>query len=132
MSDNNETILTVLRHCTREECFGCPYRQTRGCTRKMAFTAKQYIDHLLKCNAELEAHPGLMWRKASDPPEESGRYLCIVNCGVRNPKYRLDTVRYDAEFKVFRVSAIVHEVLYWAPTPETPEGIILYEEEKVQ
>lgn len=55
MPEINETVMTVLRHCAKEECYGCPYRQTRGCTRKMAFTAKQLIDHLLKRNAELEA-----------------------------------------------------------------------------
>lgn len=51
----HDTILSVLRHCVKEDCYGCPYRNTRGCTRKMAFAAKQSIEQLMKKVEELQA-----------------------------------------------------------------------------
>lgn len=72
------------------------------------------------------------WRKASDPPEETGRYLCIIEYGRRSPKYKMGPVRYDAEIKNWRPMYIADEVTHWAPLPEAPEGVVLYEEEKMQ
>ena len=60
--DNVERIRTILKQCIKGECYACPLRQTRECTRSMAFTANQTIVSLLnqlekveKRNAELEA-----------------------------------------------------------------------------
>lgn len=50
-----ETILKVLRHCMKEECFGCPYRGSKSCTRRMATSAKQAIEQLIARVTELEA-----------------------------------------------------------------------------
>lgn len=53
--NNHGTILSVLRHCAKEECYGCPYRGDRSCTRKMVFSAKQSIEQLMKQVEELQA-----------------------------------------------------------------------------
>lgn len=60
--DNIERIKTILKQCIKGECFGCPLRKTRECTRSMAFSANQTIVSLMtqvekleKRNAELEA-----------------------------------------------------------------------------
>lgn len=50
-----ETILSVLRHCMKEDCYGCPYRGSKACTKRMATAAKQAIEQLMKENAELKA-----------------------------------------------------------------------------
>lgn len=59
--DANERIRLILKQCGKGECFGCPLRQTRECTRSMAITANQTIQSLekqvkdlKKRNAELE------------------------------------------------------------------------------
>lgn len=59
--DNNERIKLILKQCGKGECFGCPLRQTRECTRSMAIAANQeimslekQIKTLEKRNAELE------------------------------------------------------------------------------
>lgn len=59
--DNLERIKVILKHCIKNECYGCPLRQNRECVRSMAFTANQtivslekHIKELEKRNAELE------------------------------------------------------------------------------
>lgn len=52
--ENYDKIKTILRHCIKCECYGCPLRKTRECTRSMAFTANQTIMSLEKQNEELE------------------------------------------------------------------------------
>ena len=52
--ENLEKIKTILKHCIKNECYGCPLRQSRECVRSMAFTANQTIVSLEKRNAELE------------------------------------------------------------------------------
>lgn len=51
--ENHETILKVLSHCAKESCYGCPYRGSRSCTRRMAIAAKQAIEQLMKEVSEL-------------------------------------------------------------------------------
>jgi len=51
----HDTILSVLRHCMKEDCYGCPYRGSKCCTKRMATAAKQAIEQLQKRVAELEA-----------------------------------------------------------------------------
>lgn len=53
--NEHETILKVLRHCMKEDCFGCPYRGSKCCTKRMATAAKQAIEQLMKEVAELKA-----------------------------------------------------------------------------
>ena len=53
--DKHETILKVLRHCIKEDCYGCPYRGSKCCTKRMATAAKQAIEQLQKEVAELKA-----------------------------------------------------------------------------
>lgn len=65
------------------------------------------------------------WASASDAPKVSGRYQCIVEHGQRT-KYKLCTVRYDADARRWRTMYIADAVRYWMPIPELPEGIILY------
>lgn len=52
--DNHERIRTILKHCIKNECYGCPLRQSRECVRSMAFSANQEIVHLEKRVKELE------------------------------------------------------------------------------
>lgn len=52
--DNHEKLKTILKHCIKKECYGCPLRDNRDCVRSMAFTANQEIVHLEKRIKELE------------------------------------------------------------------------------
>ena len=52
--DNHERIRTILKHYIKNECYGCPLRQSRECVRSMAFSANQEIVHLEKRVKELE------------------------------------------------------------------------------
>lgn len=70
------------------------------------------------------------WKRANEPPECSGRYLCVVEYGRRGGKYKLAPVRYDADKKQWRVMYIADDVTHWMPSPEAPEGITLYEGEQ--
>lgn len=50
----HERTKTILKHCMRKECFGCPLRQTRECVCSMACGAIVTITELEKRIAELE------------------------------------------------------------------------------
>lgn len=44
---NLERTKTILKHCIRKECYGCPLRQTRECVCSMAAAASQTITDLV-------------------------------------------------------------------------------------
>lgn len=52
--ENLERVQTILKHCVKGECYGCPQRNSRACERSMAFEANRVIKSLLERIDELE------------------------------------------------------------------------------
>ena len=52
--ENLERVKTILKHCTKGECYGCPLRNSHACERSMAFEANRVIKGLLERIDELE------------------------------------------------------------------------------
>ena len=50
--NNRGTILSVLRHCAKDECYGCPYRGIRSCTHRMAIDSTKTIEQLMAHTVE--------------------------------------------------------------------------------
>ena len=109
--DNLERIKTILKHCIKSECYGCPLRQTRECVRSMAFSANQTIVSLTKKIEKLENQ----WILISErTPEHTGYYIICTDT------YAVCTARWDKKLHEFS-SAIGKQAIAWMPLPEPPD-----------
>lgn len=72
----------------------------------------------------------MTWKSRTERPEESGRYLCIVEHGGKNPLYKLETILYDADDHRWKTMYIADFVVYWTDMPEVPPEIDLYAKDR--
>jgi len=45
---NEEKTIQALKHCMKDECYGCPYRHDSKCVPRVTGEAKVLIERLLK------------------------------------------------------------------------------------
>ena len=45
---NEEKTIQALKHCMKDECYGCPYRHDSQCVPRVTGEAKVLIERLLK------------------------------------------------------------------------------------
>lgn len=48
MEAHEEKTIQALRHCSKNDCYACPYRHDSECIRRVTGEAKMLIDRLLK------------------------------------------------------------------------------------
>lgn len=49
---HEEKTMSALRHCSKNECYACPYRHDPECIRRVTGEAKVMIEKLQKLLAE--------------------------------------------------------------------------------
>lgn len=78
--DNHERIRTILKHCIKNECYGCPLRQSRECVRSMAFSANQEIVHLEKRVKELEQRNAELEKQVEELKKQNAELEDKLEC----------------------------------------------------
>ncbi len=48
LDTREEKTIQALRHCSKNDCYACPYRHDSECIRRVTGEAKMLIDRLLK------------------------------------------------------------------------------------
>lgn len=57
MEAHEEKTIQALKHCMKDECYGCPYRHDPQCVPRVTGEAKVMIERLLKRLAENDKEP---------------------------------------------------------------------------